>query len=316
MDYYSITTSDVEWRAAICLCGSTSCRGSFLHFATQDELQRVLNSNCGPLWRYASLLRSCASLPLTDSDQLVLSRHGISRAVLGDSPPLWMKKYVSDILRFIEYERKALPCALMRSNSNSKKPSEPSTGEAEIELQGYDFSTADMDARCVMEQRVQSVVCALSMISRVIEHQGSALASAKPPMTLLGGSAICEIFEKMKRIPELMEQFLLQPLQKVFAEKEDLILNNKKKLDSAVLMVVQPSQDPSIGKRGKKICIPTAAAMVTESDNIVKIQNAINAIRTILTESVPQGQGEFRSVCLSIKQTLLQIESLSTPIAR
>ena len=41
MDYYSITTSDVEWRAAVCLCGSVACRGSFLHYATQDDLQQV-----------------------------------------------------------------------------------------------------------------------------------------------------------------------------------------------------------------------------------------------------------------------------------
>ena len=52
MDYYSITTSDIEWRAAICLCGQSTCRGSFLHYATQDDLQQVLNQNCGPLWRY------------------------------------------------------------------------------------------------------------------------------------------------------------------------------------------------------------------------------------------------------------------------
>ena len=51
MDYYSITTSDIEWRAAICLCGQSTCRGSFLHYATQDDLQQVLNQNCGPLWR-------------------------------------------------------------------------------------------------------------------------------------------------------------------------------------------------------------------------------------------------------------------------
>ena len=56
MDYYSITTSDVEWRAAICLCGQNACRGSFLHYATQDDLQQVLNSNCGPLWRLVHVI--------------------------------------------------------------------------------------------------------------------------------------------------------------------------------------------------------------------------------------------------------------------
>ena len=56
MDYYSITTSDIEWRAAICLCGQSTCRGSFLHYATQDDLQQVLNQNCGPLWRYFEVI--------------------------------------------------------------------------------------------------------------------------------------------------------------------------------------------------------------------------------------------------------------------
>ena len=56
MDYYSITTSDIEWRAAICLCGQSTCRGSFLHYATQDDLQQVLNQNCGPLWRYKTFI--------------------------------------------------------------------------------------------------------------------------------------------------------------------------------------------------------------------------------------------------------------------
>ena len=76
MDYYSITTSDVEWRAAICLCGSAACRGSFLHYATQDDLQQVLNQSCGPLWRYASLLRACSDRPLSKEDSDVLVRHG------------------------------------------------------------------------------------------------------------------------------------------------------------------------------------------------------------------------------------------------
>jgi hypothetical protein len=76
MDYYSITTSDMEWRAAICLCGSTSCRGSFLHYATQDDLQQVLNQSCGPLWRYASLLRACSGRPMPAVDAAVLTRHG------------------------------------------------------------------------------------------------------------------------------------------------------------------------------------------------------------------------------------------------
>ncbi len=198
MDYYSITTSDIEWRAAVCLCGMSSCRGSFLHYATQDELQQVLNQNCGPLWRYASLLRSCSNLPMNETDKVVLAHHGIRQSVLGASPQLWMEKYASDILRFIEYERKALPCALMRSKDGS--PSH------------YTFSSADMDARCVMEQRIQSMVCCFSMVGRVISNQRLELQGAKPLVALSIGEVVGDIFSKLKVIPSLMTNYALKPL--------------------------------------------------------------------------------------------------------
>ena len=42
MDYCSVTTSETEWRSAICLCGMTSCLGRFLHLASQESLQQVM----------------------------------------------------------------------------------------------------------------------------------------------------------------------------------------------------------------------------------------------------------------------------------
>lgn len=145
MDYTALTTSDMEWRAAVCLCGSSLCRGSFLHFATQDDLQHILNQNCGSLIRYASLLRACSPIPFSSTDQASLDRHGIRKAVLGNNPPLWVKKFIADILRFIEFERKALPCALLRNTKDSART--------------YTYIEADLDARSVMEQRIQSLVC-------------------------------------------------------------------------------------------------------------------------------------------------------------
>lgn len=198
MDYYSITTSDVEWRAAICLCGINSCRGSFLHYATQDDLQQVLNQNCGPLWRYASLLRACSSLPPTVHDFAALDRHGIKKSVLGLSPPHWMIKYMSDALRFVEYERKALPCALLRSKDGS--PSQ------------YTFSSADMDARCVMEQRMQSLVCCCSMVLKVLSNQSDpSSVNARPLKMHSSNEVLSEIWDRICCIPILLQSNLLQP---------------------------------------------------------------------------------------------------------
>lgn len=191
MDYYSITTSDVEWKASVCLCGMTSCRGTFLSFATQDELQQVLNSNCGPVTRFASLLRACSGLKVSNEDISALHRHGIKRSIIGENPPAWMIKYAADILRFVEYERKALPCALLRA-----KNGEPSD---------HTFSSADMDARCVMEQRIQSMVCCFSMVNRVLGSQAESIKEIKPLVTCASIEVIQYMWNMLRTIPELIE---------------------------------------------------------------------------------------------------------------
>ena len=199
MDYYSITTSDVEWRAAVCLCGMKSCRGSFLHYATQDELQQILNQNYGPLWRYASLLRACSPIPASDEDKQTLARHGIQKSALGDNPPTWVVKYVAEILRFIEYERKALPCALLRKTEEGEH---------------YTYSNADMDARSVMEQRIQSMICCFSMVMRIIRSTEQQELQDVCPLAGYGQlQAIQQVYLRMKVIPSLLQEYLLKPLQ-------------------------------------------------------------------------------------------------------
>lgn len=213
MDYFSITTSDVEWRAAVCLCGMSYCRGSFLHYATQDDLQQVLNQNCGPLWRYASLLRACSSLPISENDKTVLDRHGVKKAALGENPQKWIIKYVADILRFIEYERKALPCALLRTKDGSQAQ--------------YTYSSADMDARCVMEQRIQSVICCFSMVTKTLSQQSDPqLRDARPLSVYSVKDVLNEVWDRLCYIPNLMQSHLIQA---AFSERESITTGDKKK---------------------------------------------------------------------------------------
>lgn len=201
MDYYSITTSETEWRAAICLCGHATCRGSFLHYATQDDLQQVLDQNCGPLWRYASLLRACTPLPLKQEDTDILLRHGMGVIAMGSAPPLWMSKYAADNLRFVEYERKALPCALLRSKNGHKS-----------NYVGA-FTEADLDARSVMEQRIQSMVCCFSMIDTVLAQLNNTTMAGKNPLEMYSSlHALDKVWNKMLVIPGLLEEFVLNPL--------------------------------------------------------------------------------------------------------
>lgn len=44
-DYSSVTESEKEFKAAVCLCGTSACRGSFLYFAGSKAFMQVCTGN-------------------------------------------------------------------------------------------------------------------------------------------------------------------------------------------------------------------------------------------------------------------------------
>ena len=131
-DYNAVTESLDEYRFAVCLCGQRRCRGSFLHYATADCYQQVLSRNSPIAARFANLVRGCTKQVMSREDSAILARHGFNTAAFGavsfnhhaaatslvsrdsiDNVPIWLRTYVADCLRYIEYERRALPVALL-----------------------------------------------------------------------------------------------------------------------------------------------------------------------------------------------------------
>lgn len=44
-DYNSVTESEEEWRSAVCLCGTSFCRGSFLGYSSFKNHELVLQAD-------------------------------------------------------------------------------------------------------------------------------------------------------------------------------------------------------------------------------------------------------------------------------
>jgi CW-type Zinc Finger/Protein SET DOMAIN GROUP 2 C-terminal/SET domain len=142
-DYNAVTESLNEYRSAVCLCGYGRCRGSFLHFATADCYQQVLNRNSPIATRFASLVKGSMKQVMSQDDDQVLRNHGFLTASFGaisvnrrdasvngrseslvdslDMVPVWLRTYVADALRYIEYERRALPIALICDHLSASK---------------------------------------------------------------------------------------------------------------------------------------------------------------------------------------------------
>lgn len=57
-DYASVTESEKEFRAAICLCGTRSCRGSFLYFSGSRAFQHIMNTRHTMLHRQVLIVRA------------------------------------------------------------------------------------------------------------------------------------------------------------------------------------------------------------------------------------------------------------------
>ena len=151
-DYNAVTESLNEYMSAVCLCGHINCRSSFLHFATADCYQQILARNAPIAVRLCSLIRSANKQVMSQDDEKVLQRHGFHEAVFGavsylptkghtlkkslnpnysnsiEFVPVWLRTYVADVLRYIEYERRALPIALLCNHfKNKTKPKEIAT---------------------------------------------------------------------------------------------------------------------------------------------------------------------------------------------
>lgn len=356
MDYYSITTSAVEWKAAICLCGSTACRGSFLHYATQHDLQQVLTLNCGPLWRYASLLRACAGIPLSKQDGAVLERHGryrcndialkhcsftgvvlvvrftgMKNAAFGKHHFHWVKKYAADNLRFVEFERKALPCALMRTKDNNSKSL-------------YTYSAADMDARSVMEQRIQSMVCCFSMVGQVLLGNATAVgrdassysdpaasSSAERESTPLvpfpPARAVREVWQRMQVIPALLEEHLVPAVKaqwesalQSYLNKQELVASHRLKENSSPSRSNQ--QDPGSPhlllppkKKRHMGSSPEKMQQLKKSANVEAVNRALCKLKEIF-KLEPMAMSKLKEAILSVRKVLIGIMHVSTPQAR
>ena len=179
-NYSCVTESEKEYRAAICLCSSTTCKGAFLDFAGSSAFTAVMNRRHNFLDRNAALVRACSE-PVSPEDRVRLATHGVKSAALtmpGSNPPEecpdWLVKWAALVLEYVELEKELLPEALM------EKP-----------LDGivYDRGFAEATAAGVVATRVQNLVITLDKIKYVLRQEGQC---REPFLRTIGEEEIIE----------------------------------------------------------------------------------------------------------------------------
>ena len=267
MDYYSVTSSEDEFRAAICLCGMRNCRGSFLHYSERDDLRQVLDTAGSTVYLFGALTTSCAGLPLDETAPAKFKEYGILKFSLGNNPPLWLRTYIFQILKFLEYERRVLPSALLRSNFKSAQP-----------MADYSFLVADEEARIVMESRLQAVVVSLSIINQLLDRQPPHLKEQCPLVRVPTNEAIATVWEIMGTIPNLLlVHFSTNKAEITNLSKGKTTRKQPKiKYDCSPVVI---STVESIQKLLRKV--PKTSVELTT--NVLNISNALNPLLRIVT---------------------------------
>jgi len=125
-DYNSVTEKEQEFKDAICLCSSFSCRGNYLILSKSLTYTEVLNKYHNFLHRNAILLYACFyhdDICVTEEEKLLLDNFSIKNSILKQAP-FWLKKWCAMILKFIDLESKLLPFYIYKAANPDKFMSE------------------------------------------------------------------------------------------------------------------------------------------------------------------------------------------------
>jgi len=120
IDYNCITDSMDEFRAAICLCGSEGCRGSFLYITGAEQYMQVVGRRHRTVHRLAMLYEASFAGPTDDEHGLEveivqrLEKYGFKLEKVREFPD-WCLRYCDMVLHFVEQELRELPVRLYLS---------------------------------------------------------------------------------------------------------------------------------------------------------------------------------------------------------
>jgi len=279
----------------------TSCRGQFLHYATQENLQQVLNNTYGTLPRFAALLQACcSSKPFGEEERKYLEHHGVGEAALGSNPPVWMKKYTASNLRFVEFERKALPCALKRCKFEFGY--------------GYSYAAADSDARSVMEQRLQSMISCFSLVQRMLMRQHDAMQQQPPLKHIKGMEMIIIVWSKIKIIPKLLRNKLLKH-SGTNPPNDNSDMDNVDRHRSNIHRKYKSSQDEDSDLPDNSMDKKTASHDKKRVGMTNKITSVITDIEQIVA-GTPEDAVQLRGAILEIGRLITELHAFSTNTVR
>ena len=153
-----------------------------------------------------------------------------------------------------------------------------------------------MDARSVMEQRIQSMVCCISMVQQVMQQQPDYLQNSYPLVAYTPAEAVRKVWAKLVIIPDLLSKYLIKSY-----------LGDSKQ---------------SVPQEGGPIdeeMVEESVEMKVVSGNVKSKLNVLKLVKEdveALVREEPKSLSALRQLCFNIRDKISKICNLSTEKAR
>ncbi|KAL4455403.1 hypothetical protein ABPG74_012555 [Tetrahymena malaccensis] len=212
-DYMAVTESIQEHKRAICLCGSSKCRGRYLELSNSNikQFNQILEKIHCFLNRTYTLYIACTE-ELNEEDEILLEQYSF-RSNIRENSPKWLQKWAALVLRIINQEYDLFLEELVDAEKKKVQKEESLLNLTQEQVnQKIDLPYLKYLAQSRKDARIQNIVISIDKI----KYYTNQINDLSPPLLNMQNDQLLENY--WIKTENTLKDDLLEVLQQVHSK--------------------------------------------------------------------------------------------------
>ncbi|KAL4503070.1 hypothetical protein ABPG72_014299 [Tetrahymena utriculariae] len=212
-DYMAVTESIQEHKRAVCLCGSSKCRGRYLELSNSNikQFNQILEKIHCFLNRTYTLYIACTE-ELSEEDEKILEQYSF-RSNIRENSPKWLQKWAALVLRIINQEYDLFLEELVEAEKKKVQKEESLLNLTQEQInQKIDLPYLKYLAQSRKDARIQNIVISIDKI----KYYTNQINDSNPPLLNMQNDQLLENY--WIKTENTLKDDLLEVLQQVHSK--------------------------------------------------------------------------------------------------
>ncbi|EAS04619.2 SET domain protein (macronuclear) [Tetrahymena thermophila SB210] len=212
-DYMAVTESIQEHKRAICLCGSSKCRGRYLELSNSNikQFNQILEKIHCFLNRTYTLYIACTE-ELNEEDENILEQYSF-RSNIRENSPKWLQKWAALVLRIINQEYDLFLEELVEAEKKKVQKEESLVNLTQEQInQKIDLPYLKYLAQSRKDARIQNIVISIDKI----KYYTNQINDSSPPLLNMQNDQLLENY--WIKTENTLKDDLLEVLQQIHSK--------------------------------------------------------------------------------------------------